>query len=202
MKKRWFVVPLMLAACCFLLAPRAFASVTDDVKKVVDSVVKIVSDPELKKPANEAKRRAALKKTIGGIFDYREMAKRSLGVNWKKRTPAEQNEFVDLFSSLLENTYAGKIESYNNEKIIYDSEKIEGDYAEVKSRILTAKGDQYTMDYRLMKEGNRWLVYDVVIEGVSMVSNYRSQFSKIIVNQGYGQVVKRLQEKSGGIKTP
>jgi len=202
MIKRWCVLLCILVACVLLLAPTVQASVTDEVKKAVDEVVRIVSDPDMKKPRNEAKRRAALKRAIGGIFDYEEMAQRSLGVHWKKRTPAEQKEFVGLFSTLLENSYAGKIESYNNEKIVYDAESVDADYAEVKSRIVTAKRDEFSMDYRLMKEGARWMVYDVVIEGVSLVSNYRTQFNKIVVNQGYGQLVKKLKEKSEEIKAP
>ena len=180
----------------------AWASVTDEVKGTVDQVVSIVSDANLKKPQNESKRRAALKSTISRIFDYGEMAKRSLGVHWKARSSSQQKEFVALFATLLENSYANKIESYENEKILYEKETIDGDYAEVKSRVVTAKRDEYSLDYRLLKKGSRWIVYDVVIEGVSLVSNYRSQFNKIIVNQGYGELVKKLKTKSDEIAAP
>ncbi|MRR33895.1 ABC transporter substrate-binding protein [bacterium] len=190
----------VLAAYTLAVSPPAFASVTADVKKTVDQVVAIVSNADLKKPRNEAKRRAALKSAISVIFNYGEMAKRSLGVHWKDRSKAEQKEFVNLFATLLENSYANKIESYENEKILYDKETIDGDYAEVKSRVVTAKRDEFTLEYRLLKEGNRWMVYDVVIEGVSLVSNYRSQFSKIITGQGYGALVKKLKVKSEDIK--
>jgi phospholipid transport system substrate-binding protein len=192
----------MTTLCIGASSLPAFAAVTDEVKKTVDQVVSIVSDDNLKKPRNEAKRRAALKSAIGGIFDYGEMAKRSLGVNWKGRSTAEQKEFVGLFATLLENSYAGKIESYHNEKIFYDKETVDGEYAEVKSRVVTAKRDEYSLDYRLMKQGSRWMVYDVVIEGVSLVSNYRSQFGKIITSQGYGGLVKKLRAKSDEIKAP
>jgi phospholipid transport system substrate-binding protein len=130
------------------------------------------------------------------------MAKRSLGVHWKARSSSEQKEFVALFATLLENSYANKIESYENEKILYEKEIIDGDYAEVKSRVVTAKRDEYSLNYRLLKKGSRWIVYDVVIEGVSLVSNYRSQFNKIIVNQGYGELVKKLATKSDEIAAP
>ncbi len=199
---------LYVAALAVLLAGAIFSgqalagAVTDDVKKTVDQVVSIVSNPDFKKTRNESKKRAALKSAISRIFDYGEMAKRSMGVNWKARTKAEQKEFVGLFSTLLENSYAGKIESYNNEKIVYNGETVNGTYAEVKSRVITAKRDEFTLDYRLMREGNRWMVYDVVIEGVSLVSNYRSQFNKIIVSQGYGELVKKLRSKSEEIKAP
>lgn len=200
--KKWIAVCLMTSLCVGAGSLPASASVTDQVKQTVDRVVGIVSDDSLKKPANAEKRRAALKSAIGGIFDYGEMAKRSLGVNWKGRNRAEQKEFVDLFATLLENSYAGKIESYENERIVYGREIVDGDYAEVKSRVITAKRDEYSLDYRLMKQGNRWMVYDVVIEGVSLVSNYRSQFNKIIVSQGYGELVKKLRAKSEEIKAP
>ena len=124
------------------------------------------------------------------------MAKRSMGVKWRSITPAQQNDFVGLFSTLLENSYADKIESYHEEKIVYDRESVEGKYAEVNSRIITLKRDEYGLDYRLLKEGNKWIIYDVVIEGVSLVSNYRTQFIKIINEQGYEELVKKMKTKS------
>jgi len=180
----------------------AQATVTDEVKKTVDEVVRIVSDKEMKKPQNDAKRRKALKAAIGSIFDYGEMARRSLGVHWKEITPAQQKEFVSLFETLLENSYAGKIEAYNQEKIVYEQETVDGDYAEVRSRVISAKRDEYSLDYRLLNKGGHWKVYDVVIEGVSLVSNYRSQFNRIITNQGYGELLKKLKAKSEEIKAP
>ena len=183
----------------FMAAP-AFATPTEDVKKVVDEVVHLVSDKNLKK--NDLKRRQALKKTISTVFDYSEMAKRSLGKHWNQRTPAEKKEFSDLFASLLENSYASKIESYNDEKIVYLKENVDGDHAEVKSKVLTAKRDEFTLDYRLMNRNGKWLAYDVVIEGVSLVSNYRTQFNKIISSNGYPELVKKLQNKTEEIKAP
>ncbi|MDD2321008.1 MAG: ABC transporter substrate-binding protein [Geobacteraceae bacterium] len=200
--KKYLSVCLIMMLAVELVAASAWAAVTDEVKQTVDQVVATVSDSNLKKPENEAKRRAALKSSISRIFDYGEMAKRSLGVHWKARSSSEQKEFVNLFATLLENSYAGKIESYENEKIVYGKELVDGDYAEVRSKVVTAKRDEYSLDYRLLKEGNRWMVYDVVIEGVSLVSNYRSQFNKIIVNQGYGQLVKKLRAKSEEIAAP
>ena len=199
--KSYFISSLVVLAV-MLGSASAWASVTDEVKGTVDQVVSIVSDADLKKPQNETKRRAALKSTISRIFDYGEMAKRSLGVHWKGRSSSQQKEFVALFATLLENSYANKIESYENEKILYEKEIIDGDFAEVKSRVVTAKRDEYSLDYRLLKKGSRWMVYDVVIEGVSLVSNYRSQFNKIIVNQGYGELVKKLKTKSDEIAAP
>lgn len=202
MKIRVLTMPVLIL-CLFMTGrARAHASVTDEVKRTVDEVIRIVSDKELKKPANEQKRRKALKVPIGVIFDYGEMAQRSMGRHWKERSPAERKEFVELFETLLENSYAGKIESYNNEKIVYMKESVEGDYAEVKSKVVTARRDEFTLDYRLLNRGGKWMVYDVVIEGVSLVSNYRTQFNRIIQNQGYPELVKKLRAKSEEIKAP
>jgi phospholipid transport system substrate-binding protein len=184
------------------LSVQASPSVTDTVKPVVDEVLRIVSDPEMKKTENETQRRRALKAAIGKIFDYQEMAQRSLATHWKQRTPAERKEFISLFATLLENSYAGKIESYHNEKIVYLKETVEGEYAEVRSKIIAPKGDEYSLDYRLMQKGGKWMVYDVVIEGVSLVSNYRGQFNRIINSQGYPALVKKLRSKSEEIKAP
>ena len=191
---------ILYAVTSVFLATNAFASATDDVRKTVDDVVRIVSDKEMKK--NDTKRRQALKKTISTIFDYNEMAKRSLGKHWGQRSAAEKKQFADLFASLLENSYAGKIESYNNEKIVYLKENVDGDYAEVKSKVITAKRDEFTLDYRLFKQNGKWMAYDVVIEGVSLVSNYRTQFNKIITSQGYPELVKKLQNKTDELKAP
>lgn len=190
---------LILTASLFLVSA-AYAGPTDDVKKTVDEVVRIVSDKEMKK--NDTKRRQALKKAISTMFDYTEMAKRSLGKHWNTRTPAEKKQFAELFATLLENSYAGKIESYNNEKIIYIKEVVEEDFAEVKSKVVTAARDEFTLDYRVFKQDGKWMVYDVVIEGVSLVSNYRSQFNKIITANGYDKLVKKLQSKNDELKAP
>lgn len=191
---------VLLALAGMFLATQAFATPTDDVKKTVDEVVRIVSDKEMKK--NSQKRRQALKKTISVIFDYEEMAKRSLGKHWSQRTAAEKKQFTDLFATLLENSYADKIESYNNEKIVYLKDSLDGDYSEVKSKVVTAKRDEFTLDYRLMNKSSKWMVYDVVIEGVSLVSNYRSQFNRIITANGYPELVKKLQNKNTELKAP
>jgi phospholipid transport system substrate-binding protein len=192
------MLPALLVAV--LMTSSAYASVTEEVKKTVDDVIRIVADKELRKPHNEQKRRAALKRSISNIFDYQEMAKRSLGKHWAQRTPAERKQFVDLFATLLENSYGSKIESYNNEKVVYIKETVDGEYAEVKSKVVTAKHDEYTLDYKLIQQNNKWVVYDVVIEGVSLVSNYRTQFNKIISANGYNELVKKLQTKSNEVK--
>ncbi|GLI40103.1 ABC transporter substrate-binding protein [Geobacter hydrogenophilus] len=199
---KWFALPILFIT--FALGGPAFAQgvPTQTVKKTVDEVVRIVSDKEMKKPQFEKKRRQELKKAIGAVFDYGEMAQRAMARHWKDRNAAEKKEFVSLFETLLENSYADKIESYNQEKIVYLNERIEGEYAEVRSKVVTAKRDEYSLDYRLMNKGGKWMAYDVVIEGVSLVSNYRGQFNKIITNEGYPALLKKLKSKSAEIKAP
>lgn len=192
-------IVLALTLSIFMVSV-AFGSPTEEVKKTVDEVVHIVADKAMKK--NDAKRRQALKKAISSIFDYSEMAKRSLGKYWNVRTDTERKNFTHLFATLLENSYAGKIESYNNERIVYLREIPDGDYAEVKSKVVTAARDEFSLDYRLFKHNGKWMVYDVVIEGVSLVSNYRSQFNKIISSSGYDKLVKKLQTKNDELKAP
>ncbi len=202
MEIKKIVIPVVLLFLMVAAPLSATPSVTAEVKGVVDEVLRIVSDKEMKKPQNEQKRRDALKKAISVIFDYGEMAKRSMGRHWKERSPAEKKELVQLYETLLENSYANKIESYNQEKIVYLKETVEGEYAEVRSKVITAKRDEYSLDYRLMNEKGRWMIYDVVIEGVSLVSNYRTQFNNIIQRDGYGELVKKLRQKSKEITTP
>jgi len=200
MKMKFMLVSVLMSLSVAVWSAQGAATVTDEVKKVVDEVIRIVASKELKKSQNEGKRRAELNKTIGSIFNYGQMAKLSMGAHWKKRTPAEQKTFISLFETLLENSYANKIESYNNEKIIYLKENVEGDYAEVKSKVITTKGEEFTLDYRMSKQGSKWMVHDVVIEGVSLVANYRSQFNRVIQTQGYDALVKKLQSKGTEIK--
>ncbi|MCX8069920.1 MAG: ABC transporter substrate-binding protein [Thermodesulfovibrionales bacterium] len=165
------------------------------VNKTTDKVVDILKDKELKKPQKTEQRRTAIRKAIIEVFDFEEMAKRSLAIHWQKRSAQEKKEFVALFTDLLERSYIKKIESYSDEKIDYLEEKIDGDNAIVKSKITTKRGLEIPIDYRLMKKDGKWFVYDVVIEGVSLVSNYRNQFNKIIRQNSYDELVKRMKNK-------
>ncbi|MBI4256350.1 MAG: ABC transporter substrate-binding protein, partial [Candidatus Rokubacteria bacterium] len=129
------------------------------------------------------------------IFDFSETAKRSLARHWQSRTPAEREEFVQLFGDLLERSYISKIELYGGEKIGYIGESMDGDLATVRTRIVTRHGSEIPIDYKMHHLGSRWLVYDVTIEGVSLVANYRTQFNKIIQTSSYAELVKRMKTK-------
>ncbi len=132
---------------------------------------------------------------ISQRFDFEEMARRSLAVAWQQRTPQERKEFVGLYTDLLERSYMKRIEGYSNEKIVYLDEKIDGTYAVVRTKIVTGRSVEIPIDYRLLDRNGKWLVYDVVIEGVSLVNNYRTQFSKIIRTSSYQELVKKMKNK-------
>ena len=168
---------------------------TDQVRGSVDRVLQILSDPELKKDAKTADRRAAIRTVANEIFDFTEISQRSLARHWPPRTPAERQEFIRLFGDLLEYSYVTKIEAYSGEKIQYTGEAADGDQAVVKTRIVTKQGLEIPVDYRMFVKDNRWRAYDVNIEGVSLVANYRTQFNTVIQRAGYGDLVAKLKAK-------
>lgn len=168
---------------------------TEQIKTTVDRALVVLRDPRFKPAAKTKERRAQLKQILFARFDFTEMARRALGANWRRRTPQEQEEFVRLFTELLERAYADTIESYTDERIIYVGEKQDGEYAEVNSKILTGKGQEFTIDYKTHAVGGEWKVYDVVVENISMVNNFRSQFNRVISNNSYEELVRRLKEK-------
>jgi phospholipid transport system substrate-binding protein len=168
---------------------------TDQVRGSIDRVLKILSDPELKKEAKTAERRAMVRTVANEIFDFSEISQRSLARHWTARTPAERQEFVQLFGDLLEHSYISKIETYSGEKIQYAGEVPDGDQAVVKTRIVTKQGIEIPVDYRMFLKADRWRAYDVNIEGVSLVSNYRTQFNTVIQRTGYPDLVTKLKAK-------
>ncbi|MBI5639918.1 MAG: ABC transporter substrate-binding protein, partial [Nitrospirae bacterium] len=180
----------------FSVARSAFAGeATEQVRQTVDTVMDVLKDQELKKPEKKEQRRKKIREVVDRRFDFEEMAKRSLALHWAKRTPEERKEFVALYSDLLQNTYIRKIERYENEKVAYLSEKADGPYAVVKTNIITTKEVTIPVDYKIFRKEGKWEVYDIVIEGVSLVNNYRSQFGQIIGSGSYEELVKRLRNK-------
>lgn len=194
----WLAFAVIIAGLSLAWFPRCATAgePTEQVKETVDAVVKILNDKELKKPEREKERRAAIRQTIARRFDFEEMAKRSLSLYWKDRTPAEQKEFVTLYSDLLENTYIRKIERYENEDVVYYDERSDGNYAVVKTKVVDKKGLSIPVEYRILRKKDRWEVYDIIVEGISLVNNYRTQFTQIIRSHSYNDLVKRLREKA------
>ena len=178
-----------------LVGPAEAGAPTDQLRTQIDRVIKTVEDPELKGEAKAGDRRAAVRKIAYETFDFPEMAKRALARHWQPRTPAEREEFVKLFAELLERAYVSRIENYGGEKIAYNGDTIEGDAALVKTKIVTKQGTDVPIDYRMLKKSDRWMVYDVAIEGVSLINNYRTQFNKIIQTSSYQALVDRMKNK-------
>lgn len=192
------VIVMLIAGFSVLWSPLSASAgePTEQVRETVDAVMKILNNDELKKPSKEKERRAGIRQAVVKHFDFEEMAKRSLSSYWKERTPAEQKEFVTLYSDLLENTYIRKIERYENEKVVYTDERLDGNYAVVKTKIVNEKGLSIPVDYRIFREKETWEVYDIVVEGISLVNNYRTQFTQIIRAGSYSDLVKRLKDKA------
>jgi len=181
------MIHLSMVSECF-----ADSEVTSQLKDTIEKVIKIVQDEALDK--DKQARRVALRKTIAERFNYRQMVMRSLAKNWDARSDQERQEFIALFKSLLENSYANKLEAYKDEEINYLDEMIKGKYALVKTEVVR-KSSTIGVDYKLIQEKGSWQVYDFVIEGVSMIRNYRSQFTKIIRRDSYEVLVQKLTDK-------
>ncbi len=191
---------MILGLACIILLSLETASFagppTDQIRRDVDKVIDILKNKELKKPANERKRRAQIRKVVYGRFDFEDMARRALAIHWAARTPAEKRAFVPLFSDLIERSYIRKIERYSDEKIVYIDEKIHDRRVSVETKVISKGGVETPVEYRVQKEKNKWMVVDVVIDGVSMVENYRSQFNKIIRENSYRELVRKLKNKA------
>ncbi len=169
----------------------------DLVRTAVDKAVQILKDPKLQ-PADKKKERIdRLREAVNPIFDYQEMAKRALGTHWRRRTPAEQEEFVILFRDFLEGIYSDKIDLYGGEKVLFGRQTVDEDFAQVESTIINPKGEEIAVNYKLRRVNGKWKVYDAVVENISIINNYRSQFDRVISGSSYQELVKRLREKVG-----
>lgn len=191
---RAFVVLMMVLV--FGWAHPVLAGVpTEKVRETTDKIIAIVSDPALKDPAREKQRREGIRIAVDELCDWEEMSRRSLGKHWAQRSEQEKKEFVHLFGQLLERTYIDKVEGYSGEKVNYTGERIDGDYAEVDVRIVTKKNTEIAVVYKLRNRDRKWWVYDMVVEGVSLVNNYRTQFSDLLAKSSFDGVMKKLKEK-------
>jgi phospholipid transport system substrate-binding protein len=193
-------VRVLLGALCLLGALTAAVATagggpTEQLKDAVDRILGILEDPALEGEARAAARHRAVRQVADEIFDFEETARRAMAQHWRALTPAQQKEFVEAFSDLLERAYMSKIELYSGEKIQYPRERVEGDVATVASRIVTKKGTEVPIDYRMLKRGERWRIYDVSIEGVSLVANYRTQFNSVIRTSSYDELLGRMRSR-------
>jgi phospholipid transport system substrate-binding protein len=187
-----------LAAILLFCSPPSAAAgePTEQIRAAIDRGVEVLKNAKL----NGAKERAEiiqrLKQVVYPLFDFEEMAKRSLGAHWRRLDPQRQKEFVALFTELLERTYDNSINLYDGQSVIYAGETLDGDYAEVGTKIVTKKGEAFSAVYKLHRVDGQWKVYDVVAEGISVVNNYRSQFNRVIVNSSVDELMKRLRDKT------
>jgi len=178
-----------------MLSPVHVASAgapTDQLRDGVDRVFKILRDPAMAGDTNATKRRSEILAAAGTIFDFGEMAKRSLGQHWAARTPAERTQFVALFTDLMQHSYINKVDQHGGAKMVFRGETIDGDFASVRTTIPLSNGSEMPLEYRMHTANARWQVYDLSIDGISLVSNYRSQFNKVIRTDSYETLVTRL----------
>jgi len=166
---------------------------TDQLKSSVEQIIKVLEDPALKAESRAADRRAAIRKEAEGVFDFGETAKRALGRHWQNLSDKDRQEFTGLFTDLIERAYISKIERYSGERIAYAGEAVDGGLATVRTRFVTKQGTEVPIDYRMQQRGDRWLVYDVSVEGVSLINNYRTQFDKIIQTSSYAELVRKMK---------
>ncbi|MET0849569.1 MAG: ABC transporter substrate-binding protein [Candidatus Rokuibacteriota bacterium] len=169
---------------------------TDQLQPAVEQVIRTLEDPALKGPGRSEERQRALRAVADEIFDWTEMARRALGRHWQDRSPAEQQEFVGLFRALIERAYGDRIDQYSGEKVRFAGDTVDGDQATVRTKVTAKSGQETAVDYRLLRSGDRWRVYDVAVEGVSLVANYRTQFNEVIRTSSYAELVKKLKSRT------
>ncbi len=192
-RNRWWIIGFSLVLILGTGKAVQASGITEGLKATIDQVINVVTDPQYKN--DRTTRRTKMKDIIFPKFNFLEMGKRSLGKkHWKKITPEERKAFVDVFGKLLENSYANKLENYSDEKINYVDEIVKGKYAMVKTEVVR-KNDSINVDYKLIESPSEWRVYDIVVEGVSLIKNYRSQFGKVIHNDSFDTLMDKLNAK-------
>jgi phospholipid transport system substrate-binding protein len=168
---------------------------TETVKSRVDEALQSLSPTSNPTAEASERRRAVIRRAADTLFDFPDMSRRALGRHWRDRTPAEREEFIRLFTDLIARTYIGKIDRYAGESIAYVGERVDGEEASVRSNVVTPKGSQIPVEYRLHRANDVWSAYDVLIENVSLVGTYRSQFDRVIKAESFSALLRRLREK-------
>jgi len=188
------VAALLLALLA--LAPRAWAGEPGtQLLARIDQVLKVLDDPRLKKPESAQERRQAVRRVAIEILDFEEISRRSLGRHWDARTARERQEFMQLFGDLLERAYIARLETYSGEQIALVADESVGNRAIVKTKVITRRGAEIPVEYRMLRRGKSWRAYDVVLGGYSLVDSYRAQFDKVIQRTSYRQLVQQVREK-------
>lgn len=174
-------------------------SATGAVKSTITELLRTLDDPDLKQPDRSDERRQAIERIIMQRVSYEEMAKRSLGTPWAELPETDRREFVELFVQLLRDNFAGRISEHSAAAVSYLSEQQEAHFAEVKTHLKNPKVDTQ-VDFRLFLQSGEWLVYDVVVDGASIVSNYRAQFTSIIRDVSYVGLIKKMKQNAVAVK--
>ncbi|HEX9749428.1 MAG TPA: ABC transporter substrate-binding protein [Methylomirabilota bacterium] len=187
------ILVVLVGLAVWAPAPAGAGAPTDQLKASVEQIVKVLEDPVLRAGARARERRAAIRKEAEGVFDFTETAKRALGRHWQGLSDKDRQEFTALFTDLIERAYVSKIERYSGERIAYAGESVDSGLATVRTRFVTKQGTEIPVDYRMQQRGDRWLVYDVSVEGVSLINNYRTQFDKIIQTSSYAELVRKMK---------
>lgn len=197
------VMGVMLLVFSTCSASSAWAGApTDQLRDGIDQVFKILRDPRMAGDTNTTQRRNAILTAAGNIFDFNEMAKRSLGQHWTARTPVERSQFVALFTDLMQHSYISKVDQHGGANMIFRGETIDGDVAVVQTKIPLSNGNEMPLDYWLHKVVDRWQVYDLSLDGISLVANYRAQFNKIIRTASYETLVAKLNSHQAEFAAP
>jgi phospholipid transport system substrate-binding protein len=193
--RRILLIALALTATFGPIGIARAGAPTDQLQAYTDRVLKILENQGLQ-PAD---RRVEIRRVASEVFDVTETARRALGQHWQQRTPAERDQFVQAFGDLLEQTYISRIDEYGGERIRYVGEQVDGDQAVVRARIVTRQSTEVPVESRLLRRGERWLIYDVLIENVSLVANYRSQFDRIIRTASFDELLRRLRARNDAL---
>jgi len=193
----WHGIVLILMTLVFPATSFA-GEATKEIKETTDKIIAIISDPAFKGTNKRSERDRLLRKVVDERFDWREMSRRTLARHWKKRSDKEKRLFVDLFGKLLERTYMDRVGGYSGEKVLYEGEKVDGKYGIVKVRIITKKETEIPVKYRVKKKKGEWFIYDISVQGVSLINNYRKQFNSIIIKSSFNDLIKKLEAKVSG----
>ncbi len=186
---------LMIALVLMAADPAQAMTPTETVQSRVDQAVQTLNQTPRGTPTAEERRRGEIRQVADGLFDFTEMSRRVLGRHWTGRSSAERGEFVKLFTDLMARAYLGKIDRYAGESITYVGERVDGDLATVQSRVITTNKSEVPIEYRLHRVGDRWAAYDVLVENVSLVGAYRSQFDRVIQTSSFEELLKRMRQK-------
>ncbi len=186
----------LLFLCLVFSAPVNAGEPLALVKSATDQALQVLKDPKLQAKDKKKERIERLKEIVNPLFDYEEMARRCLGPHWRRHSLAEQEEFVKLFRDFLERIYSDKVDQYGGEKVVFGKETIDNDYAQVESVFVNPKNEEVAVVFRLRRSDGKWKVYDAVVENISIVNNYRSQFDRVISKASFDELKKLLKEKS------